>query len=234
MPLKDFHPNIRQCTATSKASGQRCQNPAVTGFDVCRIHGGRKQSGPKDPPRETTSALKSNVIRKYKNKLTKTAKELDVDLLVGLKHGFLAFPVLDIEERRDFLEVVNQMHEDFKMNKSSDFFATELVAMSMLLLRRAAKNGDLKAIETHDRTFRMHLADLKATKSAREGDTVNIKTTPAEWAAALLKSVEEEEAKDRADQAGGDGALLSGSKTSGAFDEGDDTKNSDETKGLDE
>lgn len=220
-----------QCAATSKTTGKRCTNPVVTGYDVCRAHGAHKKRAQNDPPRKTTSGRDSNVIQKYKDKLTKTAEELDVDLMVGLKHGFLAFPVLDIEERRDFLEVVNQMHEDFKMNKSSDFFATELVAMSMLLLRRAAKNGDLKAIETHDRTFRMHLADLKATKSAREGDTVNIKTTPAEWAAALLKSVEEEEA---AEQAGGDGALLSGSKTSGAFDEGDDTKNSDETKGFDD
>jgi len=231
MPLKDFHPNIKQCTATSKTTGQPCRNPAVIGFEVCRIHGGRKQSGPKAPPRETTNALKSNVIRKYKNKLKKTAEELDVDLLVGLKHGFLAFPVLDMEERRDFLEVVNQMHEDFKLNKSSDFIATELVAMSMLLLRRAAKNDDVKSAEAYDRMVRMHLSDLKATKSAREGDTINVKTTPAEWAAAILKRVEEEEALE---QAGGGGAFSCRSKTSVAFDEGGDANKSDGTKPFEE
>jgi uncharacterized membrane protein YgcG len=77
----------------------------------------------------------------------------------------------------------------------------------------------------------MHLADLKATKSAREGDTVNIKTTPAEWAAAILKRVEEEEA---AEQAGGGGAFSGGSKTSVAFDEGGDANKSDETKPFEE
>ncbi|MEW6202131.1 MAG: hypothetical protein AB1546_09160 [bacterium] len=164
------------------------------------MHGAHKKRKPTDPPRKTTSGRDTNVIQKYKDKLAKTAEELDVDLSVGLKHGFLAFPVLDEEERKDFLATVNQMHEDFNLNKSSDFIATELVAMSMILLRRAAKNGDLKAIETHDRTLRMHLADLKATKSAREGDTVNIKTTPAEWASAFLKSEGEEEERERARQ----------------------------------
>jgi len=212
MPFKPLNENIRQCTATSKSTGRRCQNPAVHGFPVCRLHGAHKKRKATDPPRKTTSGRDSNVIRKYKNKLAKTAEELDVDLAVGLRHGFLAFEVLDGEERRDFLAAVNQMHEDFNLNKSSDFIATELVAMSMILLRRAAKNGDLKAIETHDRTLRMHLADLKATKSAREGDTMNINTTPAEWASALLKSVDEEEARERAERAGGDGALSDESK----------------------
>jgi len=230
MPFNPLNPNIKQCTATSKSTGKRCEAIAVAGFNVCRMHGAHKKRKPGDPPRKTTSGRNTNVIQKYKNRLKKTAQELDVDLAVGLRHGFLAFEVLDEAERKDFLATVNQMHEDFNLNKSSDFIATELVAMCMLLLRRAAKNGDLKAIETHDRTLRMHLADLKATKSAREGDTVNINTTPAEWASALLKSVDEEEARERADQAGGDGALSDGSKTSVTVDEGDDSKNSDETK----
>ncbi|PSQ96955.1 MAG: hypothetical protein BRD55_04770 [Bacteroidetes bacterium SW_9_63_38] len=29
----------KQCTATAKSTGERCQNPAVTGWDVCRMHG---------------------------------------------------------------------------------------------------------------------------------------------------------------------------------------------------
>ncbi len=110
-----------------------------------------------------------------------------------LKHGFLAFEILDVEERKNFLGVVKQMHEDFKMNKSSDFYAVELVATNLILFRRAAKNGDVKATEAYDRMVRLHLSDLKATKNAREGETVNIKTTPAEWAASILKRVNEED-----------------------------------------
>jgi len=154
MSLKDFHPNIRQCKATSKSTGKRCLNPAVTGFDVCRLHGAHKKRKPGDPPRKTTNALKSNVIRKYKKRVNKAAKELGMDLPKELKHGFLAFDILNEGERQDFLCVVNQMHEDFKMNKSSDFFAVELVATNLVLYRRAAKNGDVKAAETYDRMVR--------------------------------------------------------------------------------
>ena len=60
---------------------------------------------------------------------------------------------------------------------------------------------------------------------------MNIKTTPAEWAAALLKRVEEEEALE---QAGPAGAFSEGSKKSVAFDEGDDGKKSDEPKPFEE
>jgi len=191
-----WNPNIRQCTATSKRTGERCLNPAVTGYDVCRVHGAHKKK-PKNQPRKTTNALKSNVIRKYKNRINKAAKELGVELPDTLKHGFLAFEILDEAERQDFLGVVKQMHDDFQMNKSSDFYAVEMVATNLILYRRAAKNGDVKAAEAYDRMVRMHLGDLKATKNAREGETVNIKTTPAEWAASILKRVNEEEKKPR-------------------------------------
>ena len=35
-PLNKF---ALQCTAMSKRSGQRCKNPAVRGWTVCRMHG---------------------------------------------------------------------------------------------------------------------------------------------------------------------------------------------------
>ena len=231
MTFKPLNENIQQCTATSRSTGRRCENPAVNGYTVCRLHGAHKKRSPNDAPKKTKSGRHSNVIQKYKNKLNKTAEELGVDLSVGLKHGFLAFDILTPEERQDFLSVVKQLHEDFEMNKSSDFYATELVATNLILFRRAVKNDDVKAAEAYDRMVRMHLSDLKATKSAREGDTINVKTTPAEWAASILKRVEEEEAQELA---GGAGAFSEGSKKSVAFDEGDDGKKSDEPKPFEE
>jgi hypothetical protein len=35
-----LHPALR-CTACSKRSKERCNNPAVSGFTVCRMHGAR-------------------------------------------------------------------------------------------------------------------------------------------------------------------------------------------------
>ncbi len=191
MVFKPLHPGIQQCSATSKSTGKRCENPVVHGFTVCRLHGAHKRKTQDAPTHDTKNGLHSNVIRKYKNKLTKTAEELGVDLSVGLKHGFLAFDILTVEERADFLSVVKQLHEDFQFNKSSDFYAVELVATNLVLYRRAVKNSDVKAAEAYDRMVRLHLSDLKATKSAREGDTVNVKTTPAEWAASIMKRVED-------------------------------------------
>jgi len=36
MPMNE---DAKQCTATAKSTGERCQNPAVSGWDVCRLHG---------------------------------------------------------------------------------------------------------------------------------------------------------------------------------------------------
>ncbi len=171
------------------------------------------------------------MIKDYKKKIDETAAGLGLEPPADLEHGFMAFKILNEDEREDFLAIVKRLHDDFKMNKSSDFYATELVALSLIKFRRAVKNDDMKSIEGYDRIVRMHLADLKATKSAREGDTINVKTTPAEWAASILKRIEEEEALE---QAGPAGAFSEESKNSVAFDKGDDANKSDETKTIDD
>jgi hypothetical protein len=219
MVFKPLNENVRQCTANAKSTGRRCEKPAVRGFSVCRLHGAHKKRSPNDPPKNTKSGRHSNVLQKYKNKLNKTAAELDVDLSVGLKHGFLAFEVLNVEER-----------QDFQLNRSSDFYATELVATNLILFRRAAKNDDVKSAEAYDRMVRMHLSDLKATKSAREGDIVNIKTTPAEWAASILERFESEEARDQAVHHSSGVESSDECETSVAFDSGGEAKKPDETK----
>ena len=40
---------MSQCTATSKRSGERCRNRAVTGRTTCRMHGGTVPAGPASP-----------------------------------------------------------------------------------------------------------------------------------------------------------------------------------------
>ena len=39
-PMQRAHQSPR-CTAKSKRSGQACRNPAVRGWNVCRMHGAR-------------------------------------------------------------------------------------------------------------------------------------------------------------------------------------------------
>lgn len=183
------------CTAHSKSTGERCKNPAVQGARVCRFHGFNKGPNHKKPgaPKGNKSAMTSGVntrtLKKYKKRLLENAPAAD--------HGFLADEILLEEEKKSFREIVARMYRDFKLNSSSDFYAVELVAVSLILYRRCAKDMNANAIETFDRMIRMHLKDLKATKSTRETETTGLKTTPAEWAASILHKVREDEERER-------------------------------------
>jgi hypothetical protein len=112
----------------------------------------------------------------------------------ALKHGVYADRFLSPEERPLFDGIIEQLHEDFVFNKSSDFMQVELVAVYFLKLGRAQEAADWDAAERLDRMIRCHLKDLKATKIAREGEEPKgAETTPAEWATALLEKLAEAE-----------------------------------------
>jgi len=115
----------------------------------------------------------------------------------NLKHGVYANRFLSEEEKPIFNKLIEELHQDFVFNKSSDFMQVELVAVYFLKLGRAQEAGDWEAAERIDRMLRCHLKDLKTTKISREGDEPRGPgTTPAEWATALiekLRRAEEEE-----------------------------------------
>lgn len=50
----------KRCTARSKRSGEPCRNPAVLGWDVCRMHGARGGRPKRSTPdwRKTAHILK--------------------------------------------------------------------------------------------------------------------------------------------------------------------------------
>ena len=111
-----------------------------------------------------------------------------------LKHGIYSNRFLSEEEKPLFFSIVDQLHEDFVFNNSSDFLQVELVAVLYLKFARAVEAGDPDAAEKFDRMLRAHLRDLKATKIVREGsETRGDETTPAEWATALLEKLAEAE-----------------------------------------
>lgn len=154
----------KYCTAKAKKTGKKCGNWAINGKNVCRIHGG-KSTGPKD---------------KTKHYGNKNAKKYGSYIAEILKKDIWIFE-----------KFYDTLHQDFDLNNSTDKMATELACMYFVKIIQAQREGDIPNADTHDRMCRLQLKDLKATKSAREGEIVTLKTSPAEWAANLLSQSEE-------------------------------------------
>lgn len=113
-----------------------------------------------------------------------------------LKHGIFASKCLTPDEKQMFDAIIEQLHQDFQFNKSSDFLQVELIGVYSVKLVRAQVEGDTDAAEKFDRMIRCHMKDLKTTKFAREGEAASGPvTTPAEWATALLETLAEAQQK---------------------------------------
>ena len=161
---------MKKCKAKSKQAQRQCRNLAMKGKEVCYFHGG-KSTGPK------------NKSKHYGNQH-------------GRKYGSYIAEIL----KKDiwiFEKFYDTLHQDFDLNNSTDKMATELACMYFVKIIQAQREGDIPSADTHDRMCRLQLKDLKATKSAREGEVVTLKTSPAEWAANLLSQSEEKEKKDK-------------------------------------
>lgn len=112
-----------------------------------------------------------------------------------LIHGAYVARVLNDEEQRIRSAFLDEIRRDFALNASSDEVAAQMAAMAFIQFLRAEKAGKEAAAAAHARIVRNCLRDLKATKSTRERGTVDLKTTPAEWATALVAKVRQAERK---------------------------------------
>jgi len=98
--------------------------------------------------------------------------------------------VLDEQEQEIYDAFVKALRRDFQLNESSDEVSAQMAAMAFVQYERAIKLGNAKAADIYDTMVLRHLKSMKATKISREGEkTTRLKTTPAEWAAALIKEV---------------------------------------------
>jgi hypothetical protein len=115
-----------------------------------------------------------------------------------LIHGAYAKRTLSDEEQRIRDAFLDELRRDFALNCSSDEVSAQMAAMAFLQYIRAQKAGKEAAAASQARIVRNCLRDLKATKSARERGPVDLKTTPAEWATALVQKIRDAEGKRRA------------------------------------
>ncbi len=150
-----------QCKAKSKRSGKQCQNPAISGSDVCRMHGAN--------PKNHGGAPREN-----KNAMT---------------YGIFSNDLQDDEERQIYQEYYQALQGDFEMNDSADRMTCQMACIFFIRLRRAVlcgKNSDIALVES---LVRNQLKELKT--AAGKGDKDSSKISPAEWVANLIKEVEE-------------------------------------------
>jgi hypothetical protein len=115
----------------------------------------------------------------------------------AMTHGAYVNKLLDEEEKMLFDEYFQKLNEDFVLNSSSDRMSAELACLYFVRWIRAVKGGNAEAMYKIDSLLRNQLKDLKATKDKREGDTINLNTTPAEWAANLLERVRKARAEKK-------------------------------------
>ena len=173
MPL----PNIsNQCTAHSKRTGERCKNPAVTGYNVCRHHGANpKNRGGRKKGCDNSKSRKGGAPKGNTN---------------GVRHGVYSTR-LPPEERELFEQHLEQYLADVPNPSVTDRHALERLAILETKWQVAVTQGaPADALDVLHRLLHRELKALQVTRESK--DTARTSgTTPAEVMAALLMKVRE-------------------------------------------
>ena len=172
MPLKNL---AKQCKARSKATGQRCMNPAVTGYEVCYVHG----ANPKNRGGRPKGCKAHDHVRKG-----------PVGKQNALKHGAYS-PKLQPDELPMYERFLADYLEDVPNPSVTDRRALERLAVLETKWHTAVAQG--APPDALDILHRLLHRELKALQVTRESkDTASTAgTTPAEVIAALLTRVRE-------------------------------------------
>ncbi len=157
MPLNNL--NMR-CKAKNKKTGERCKNPAVKGYAVCRVHGAN-----------------------HKNRGGAPKGSLN-----AMVHGCFVDRFLKPGEEVMFNRFMDGLKKDIPdMNDSSDYAIAVTAGMVFIRLQRAIE-GDAQpnSVDFLSKTLIRHLEALKVTRHARKGTDINL-PSPAQWALELIE-----------------------------------------------
>lgn len=158
--VESFGHSVPRCTARMKKNGLRCTLPAVSGYNVCRMHGAN--------PKNRGGGQPGN--------------------LNGMKHGAYVKRLLDDRDREIFNETLEAIRRDFELNDSTDQLQAVMASFYYAKWHRAAEANADAAIAHFDILMRKQLESLKMMRVQRDTPS-GPQTTPAEWAVALLERV---------------------------------------------
>jgi len=157
-------PQKVRCKAKNKKTGKQCQQWAVTGYEVCYHHGAN--------PRNKGGAPAGN---RY-----------------AATHGVFINDLLTDEERLINQHFYNALYRDFELNDSSDDMLVQTACIYFIRLVRAIRSNNEDSIARMDSLLSKKLAELKVTREEREGKTINLRTSPSEWAIAILEKARQQ------------------------------------------
>lgn len=163
-----------KCTAKTKATGQRCKNPAVSGSTKCRMHGGATPRGLDSPHTRTglySKYLPSQIGDKVQTFLESDPLELlsELALLRALLAEYLSRfdginpSARDIELLADLAERVGKFSE--RINKMRN--DTALTGAEMAFLAARVADIVVKYIDDPD-TQRAFVADFVGALRAND------------------------------------------------------------------
>ena len=177
MAFKD----AKQCKARSKRTGKRCKNPAVKGFDVCRMHGahtagsnlpGRKAGGEKPPG---------------------SGRDLPKGHTMSMKHGAYSARLLP-DEQADYEAIKADLEKELDgpngLSVTDRLLILRVAANAAKITSATEKEAPAAVLIPLHRLELELLRELKATRASK-GTVPTSGTTPAEVMGNLLAKLRE-------------------------------------------
>jgi len=143
MPLNK---KATQCKAKSKISGERCQNAAVRGFEVCRMHGAKGGA----PKKNLNALVHGTFVDRF---LREGEHEMFERFMSGLKKD-----IPDMNDSADFA------------------IAVTAGMVFIRLQRAIEGDAQPNSVDFLSKTLIRHLEALKITRHARKGTDINLPT----------------------------------------------------------
>jgi len=160
-----------QCTARSKRTGERCRNPAVTGYTVCYHHGANPANrGGREKGCDNSRSRAGGAPHGNAN---------------ALKHGAYASRLP--EDQRDRYEELRERYtEVFVSTNAIDRDCIHRLALFQVKLELAIENGATgEPLEALQRMIHRELKALRATREMKD-DSRTSGNSPAEVVAMIL------------------------------------------------
>lgn len=172
------NPHARRCLGTSKKTGKPCPNPAVSGSEFCRMHGGKKDGGTENSP-EAAQAKAPAVCKR--------GRGARPDNKNAVTHGAYSMTLLPEEQA-----IYEQKRAQFTAELGNvDAFDLQLSHMLALICSKldmaAAKGAPAEALIPLSGEIVRLLRSLKATRDSKDPELDDLPKTAADFLHELIE-----------------------------------------------